>query len=111
VKTFFLLAMSQPQGGNPEGSLISTLIMFTLIIAIFYFMILRPQQKKQKERQKMLEAVKKGDKVVTTGGMYGTVAGLDDKTLLVQVAENVKLRFDRSAIAAITREGETPAEK
>lgn len=111
MKTLFLLGMAQPQGGNPEGSLISTLIMFTLIIAIFYFMILRPQQKKQKERQKMLEAVKKGDKVVTTGGMYGTVAGMDDKTLLVQVAENVKLRFDRSAIAAITREGEAPAEK
>jgi preprotein translocase subunit YajC len=101
-----LLAMAQPQGGSPEGSLISTLIMFTLIIAIFYFMILRPQQKRQKERQKMLEAVKKGDKVVTAGGLHGTVAGLDDKTVLIQVAENVKLKFDRSAIGAVVREGE-----
>jgi preprotein translocase subunit YajC len=106
VKSLMLLAMAQPQGGNAEGSLISTLIMFTLIIAIFYFMILRPQQKKQKERQKMLEAVKKGDKVVTAGGLHGTVAGLDEKTVLVQVAENVKLKFDRSAIGAIVREGE-----
>jgi preprotein translocase subunit YajC len=108
VKTSLLLAMAQPQGGSPEGSLISTLIMFTLIIAIFYFMILRPQQKRQKERAKMLEAVKKGDKVVTAGGLHGTVAGLDEKTVLIQVAENVKLKFDRSAIGAVVRDGETP---
>ncbi len=108
MKTLFLLAMSQPQGGSPEGSLISTLIMFTLIIAIFYFMILRPQQKRQKDRQKMLDADKKGDKVVTSGGMHGTVAGIDEKSILVQVAENVKLKFDRTAIAAVVRESETP---
>jgi preprotein translocase subunit YajC len=107
MKALFLLAMSQPQGGNPEGSLISTLVMFTLIIAIFYFMILRPQQKRQKERQKMLDAVKKGDKVVTAGGLHGVVAGIDEKTLLVQVAENVKLKFDRTAVTAVVREGET----
>jgi preprotein translocase subunit YajC len=101
-----LLAMAQPQGGNAEGSLISTLIMFALIIGIFYFMILRPQQKRQKERQKMLEAVKKGDKVVTAGGLHGTVAGIDEKTILLQVADNVKLKFDRSAIGAVVREGE-----
>jgi preprotein translocase subunit YajC len=107
MNTLFLLAMAQPQGGNPEGSLISTLVMFTLIIAIFYFMILRPQQKRQKERQKMLDAVKKGDKVVTAGGLHGVVAGIDEKTLLVQVAENVKLKFDRTAVTAVVREGET----
>ncbi len=103
-----LLAMAQPQGGSPEGSLISTLIMFTLIIAIFYFMILRPQQKRQKERQKMLDAVKKGDKVVTAGGVHGVVAGVEEKTLLVQVADNVKLKVDRSAVTAIIGEGDVP---
>jgi preprotein translocase subunit YajC len=108
MNTLFLLAMAQPSGGSPEGSLISTLVMFTLIIAIFYFMILRPQQKRQKERQKMLDAVKKGDKVVTAGGLHGTVAGIDEKTILVQVAENVKLKFDRTAITAVVREGDTP---
>jgi preprotein translocase subunit YajC len=111
VKSLLLIAMSQPQNGSPEGSLISTLIMFTLIIVIFYFMILRPQQKRQKERQKMLEAVKKGDKVVTAGGLHGTVAGIDEKTILVQVADNVKLKFDRTAIGAVVREGETPETK
>lgn len=101
------LLMAQPQGGNPTDSLISTLIMFALIIGIFYFMILRPQQKRQKERQKMLEAVKKGDKVVTAGGLHGTVAGLDEKTILLQVADNVKMKFDRSAVNTIIRESET----
>ena len=103
-----MFLMAQPQGGgNPTDSLISTLIMFALIIGIFYFMILRPQQKRQKERQKMLDAVKKGDKVVTAGGLHGTVAGLDEKTILLQVADNVKMKFDRSAVSVVVREGET----
>jgi len=103
---YHLLAMASPQGGSPEGSLVSTLIMFALIIGIFYFMILRPQQKRAKERQKMLEAVKKGDKVITASGVHGTVAGLDEKTLLLQVADNVKIKYERSAIGSIVREGE-----
>lgn len=84
----------------------STLIMFALIIFIFYFLILRPQQKRQKERQKLLDSVKKGDKIVTAGGLHGTVAGIDEKTVLIQVADNVKMKFDRSAVASIIREGE-----
>ena len=95
-----------PQGGN-GGGMFSTVIMFSLIILIFYFMILRPQQKRQKERQKLLEGVKKGDKVITAGGVHGTVIGLEDKTVLVQVAENVKLKFEKSAISSITRDGES----
>ncbi len=103
-----LLAMAPPpSGGSAEGSLFSTLIMFALIIGIFYFLILRPQQKRQKERQKLLDAVKKGDKVVTAGGMHGTVVGVEEKTLLIQVADNVKLKFERSAVSSISREGET----
>lgn len=100
------IAMAPAQGGSPEGSLISTFVMFGLIIAIFYFLILRPQQKRQKERQKMLDAIKKGDKVVTAGGMHGTVAGLDDKTVLLQVSDNVKMKFDRTGISTILKEGE-----
>ena len=84
----------------------STLVMFALIIGIFYLMILRPQQKKQKERQKILDSVRKGDKVITAGGLHGAVAGLDDKTVLLQVGDNVKMKFERSAISSIVREGE-----
>lgn len=96
------LLFMAPQQGDAGGSMISTLIMFALIIAIFYFMIIRPQQKKQKDRQKMLDAIKKGDKVVTIGGLHGTVLGIEDKTVLVQAAENVKLKFDKTAISLIT---------
>ena len=108
---FYVLAMAPQQGGNAEGGLFSTLVMFALIIGIFYFLILRPQQKRQKERQKLLEAVKKGDKIVTAGGLHGTVAGLDDKTVLIEVADKVKMKFDRSAIASIVREGEVEPTK
>lgn len=100
-----LIAMS-PQGANGGGGgMFSTVIMFGLIIVIFYFMILRPQQKKQKERTQLLESIQKGDKVVTIGGLHGTVLGLEEKTVLVQVADNVKLKFEKSAISSITRPG------
>ena len=101
-----ILAMAPPPGGNGGGGMMSTLVMFLLIIAIFYFLILRPQQKRQRERQKMLDAVKKGDKIVTAGGLHGTVAGVEEKTLLIQVADNVKLKFDRTAVSSIVREAD-----
>lgn len=101
------LAMAPPPGGAGDGGgIMSTVIMFGLIIGIFYFMILRPQQKRQKERQKLLDSVKKGDKIITAGGLHGQVAGLDEKTVLIQVAENVKLKFERSAVASVVKEGE-----
>lgn len=102
----FVIAMAPPQGGSGDSGLMSTLIMFGLIIGIFYFLILRPQQKRQKEREKLLESVKKGDRVITAGGLHGTVAGLDEKTLLIQVADNVKMKFERSAVTTIVKEGE-----
>ncbi len=105
-----LIAMA-PNPSDPQGSMISTLIMFALIIAIFYFMIIRPQSKQRKDREKMLGAVKKGDKVVTAGGIHGSVAGADEKTLLVEIADNVKVKMDRTAITAVLREGESDGKK
>jgi len=92
-----------PQGQGQGGSMFSTLIMFALIIFIFYFMILRPQQKKQKEREKMLNDVQKGDKIITVGGVHGTVVGLEDKTLLVQISDNVKVKLEKSAVSSVVR--------
>ncbi len=92
-----------PQGTGGGGGMTSTLIMFALIIVIFYFMILRPQQKRQKDRQKLLEAVQKGDKIITVGGMHGTVIGLEEKTLLVQIADNVKVKFEKTAVSSVIR--------
>ncbi len=96
----YLLAMA-PSGDGGEGSMVSTLIMFGAIFAIFYFMIIRPQQKKAKEREALLGALKKGDKIVTNGGMHGVIAGLDEKTCLVDFGNNMKIKFDRSAIAGV----------
>lgn len=101
----FLIAMA-PSGEGGGGSMVSTLIMFGAIFAIFYFMIIRPQQKRAKERDKMLSDVKKGDKIVTSGGIHGTVAGLEEKTVLIDVGNNVKIKMERSAIGSIAQNKE-----
>lgn len=101
---FNVLAMAPQQGGSGGGGMFSTLIFFALIFVIFYFMILRPQQKRAKERQKMLDSIKKGDKVVTSGGMHGKIVNVDEKTVLLEVGDNVKLKFDRSAVNTVSRE-------
>ncbi len=98
-----LLAMA-PQGGEGGGgSLVSTLIMFGAIFAIFYFMIIRPQQKRAKEREKLLSSVEKGDKIITSGGVHATVVGLEEKSVLVEIAPNVKIKIERSAIGSVVK--------
>jgi len=100
-----LLAMAPaPDGQSGGGSMISTLIMFGAIFAIFYFMIIRPQQKRAKEQKKMLEALQKGDKIILSGGMHGTIAGLEDKTVLVDVGNNIKIKFERSSILSVLKD-------
>ena len=74
---------------------------FVIIIVIFYFFLIRPQNKKQKETEKMINALKKGDKVVTIGGIHGVVSSTKEKTVIVKVDDNTKLEFNRSAIATV----------
>ena len=91
-----------PAGGGAQGggsSMISTLIMFAAVILIMYFLMIRPQQKRQKEHQKMLSSIQKGDKVVTSSGIHGTVLEMDDKTMTLRVDENTKMKFERGAVA------------
>lgn len=98
-----LLAMA-PQGGDAGGgSLISTLIMFGAIFAIFYFMIIRPQQKRAKEREKLLSNIEKGDKIITSGGVHATIVGIEEKTVLIEIAPNVKVKIERSAIGSVVK--------
>jgi preprotein translocase subunit YajC len=103
-----IIAMGGQPGGG--GSPYGTLIMFGAIFLIFYFMIIRPQQKRAKEREKLLSNLQKGDRIVTSGGLHGVVAGLEEKTVLIQVSENVKMKFERSAVATILNK-ETTATK
>lgn len=88
-------------GGQQGGGTLGFLLPMVLIFAIMYFLIFRPQAKKQKQQQAMIEAIKKGDKVVTAGGIYGTVAGIKEKekTLIIKIAENVKIEVTKSSIA------------
>lgn len=104
------LVVLQAQGGNPTMQMVSTLVTFGLVFVIFYFLIIRPQNKKQKEMQKMIAAVKKGDKVVTIGGVHGTVHAVKDGTIVVRVDDNCRIEFSKSAIAAVTAKGEEKAE-
>lgn len=100
-----LYAMAGGQGGGEGGSAFLSFLPLILIILVMYMLILRPQARKQKERQKMLDTVKKGDDIVTVGGVHGKVVGTknDDKILVVKVDENVKLNVDRSAVSSISR--------
>jgi preprotein translocase subunit YajC len=96
-----LMAGQQGDGGaGPSNGLISFLP-FVAIIAIFYFLIIRPQNKKQKETQKMLSELKKGDKIVTIGGIHGTIQTVKEKTVIVRVDENTKLEFSRTAVSGV----------
>lgn len=101
----FLLFMA-PTGQDGGAGIVGNVVLFGSIILIFYFMIIRPQQKRAKERQQMVDSMKKGDKVVTAGGIHGTIVGIEDKTLLIQIADNVKVKVDRSSIGNILKEGE-----
>lgn len=86
----------QPDGAaNP----IITFLPIVLIFVVFYFFIIRPQKKREEDRKKMIEAVKKGDKIVTIGGIHGTVQQVDEGSLLIQVDTNTKLRVDKNAVA------------
>ena len=98
----FQLAMMPPSngGGDSGGGMIMTLVMFGAIILIMYFLMIRPQQKRQKEHQKMLESIKKGDHVVTSSGIHGTVVDIDGPTMLLQIGENVKVKFEKSAVVS-----------
>ena len=85
------------EGANP----LVTFLPLILIFVVFYFFIIRPQKKKEDVRKKMIESVKKGDKVVTIGGVHGTVTQVDDTSVLIQADTNTKLRIDKNAIANV----------
>jgi len=101
-----ILLFATPGAGQAPPNQFVTLIPMVLIFIVFYFFMIRPQQKKQKDREKVLDSLKRGDKVTTIGGIHGTVAGIDTekKTVLVQVCDTMKLKFDRAAIANIEKQ-------
>ncbi|MBQ0039982.1 MAG: preprotein translocase subunit YajC [Treponema sp.] len=101
-----LQAAAQP---GPGG--FGMLMPLVLIVGIMYLFMIRPQQKKQKETQKMLDALKKGDKVITIGGIHGTVASTKENTVIVKVDDNTKIEFNRTAIATVVVDKPAAEEK
>jgi preprotein translocase subunit YajC len=94
-------ASAAPGGGGGPAAFAQPLILFGAMFAIFYFIVLRPQQRQKADRERRLTALKKGDRVVTSSGMHGTVIGLGEHTITLRVADQVKLEFDRSAIGRV----------
>jgi preprotein translocase subunit YajC len=105
-------AMGAPGGaaGQQGGGGFSGLLMMLVIFGIFYFILIRPQQKKMKEHKKMVEQIKKGDKVVIAGGVYGTVVSVGTETLKVEVADGVKVKIARSSVGTVLTEEEAGKE-
>ena len=93
----FVQAPSQPSG-------ITLLLPLILIMVIFYFLMIMPAQRRQKKVTEMLKNLKNGDKVITNGGIYGTIVGLEDDSVQLRIAEQVKIKLSRSAIAGLQPE-------
>lgn len=89
------------EGAAAGGGLGSSLIMIALMVLVFYFLLIRPQKKRDKEAKDMMAALKKGDKIVTIGGIRGTVAAVTDQTVFVKVDDNVKIEFSKGAISSV----------
>lgn len=106
----FLQAGAAGAGAGQPGGGLSMWIMLILIFVVMWLFMIRPQRKQQKELEAMRNALKKGDKVITAGGIYGTIADIDDRTVLVKVDGDVKIRFDKSSIQKDMTDSE-PSEK
>ena len=102
-----LLQTAAASGASPAGtggSLVSLALTVVAMIAIFYFFLIRPQKKQENETKKMLTALKKGDKIVTIGGIYGTVSSVKENSVVVKVDDNAKIEFTKSAISKVINE-------
>lgn len=107
---YYLIAMAQPSQSGQQANPIAAFMPLILIFIIFYFLLIRPQQKKQKEVKQMLSTIQKGDKIITTGGIHGIVANIKEDIVSVKIADDVKIDVSRSCIAVVKREKEESAQ-
>ena len=103
------IAYAMGQGGaagaGGQGGF-TAFIPLILMFVIFYFLLIRPQQKKQKEHQEMLNSLKKGDRIITGGGMYARIISVDDSTLSVEIADKIRVKVSRATIAGVVTKGQ-----
>jgi|SRR5208283_280047 len=102
IETAYAMGSSGGNGASGGGGM-SSLIMMAVIFGIFYFIMIRPQQKKAKEHKQMVEVLKKGDRIITAGGIYGNVENLSPTTLTVKIAEGVKIKITRGSIGTVVK--------
>jgi preprotein translocase subunit YajC len=108
ISTILFLAQQQAGQAQSGGLWYMQLLPFAFIFVIFYFLLIRPQQKRQKEHQALLSNLKTGDKVITTSGIHGLIANVKDTTFLVKIADNVKIEVDKNAIASVSKSVDQP---
>lgn len=100
LNVFNLLLFAGPSGEG-GGGIIGALLPLLLIVVVFYFFIIRPQRKREQEKEDMIEALQKGDSIITVGGMHGKVKQIDDTSVLAQVDSQVKVRIEKDAISRV----------
>jgi len=107
----FGMAGANTGGNKGQASIVSMLMPMAIIFVIFYFLLIRPQQKQQKKLKEMLDSLKKGDEVVTRGGIYGKIHGIADNVVTLEIAENVRIKVNREFIAGVLNNKEVAKEK
>ena len=103
-----LIFLAQAEGQSPTGQPAPGILSFVpilLLFVVFYLFLIRPQQKQRKEHQKMLTQIKSNDKIVTSGGIYGVVTNVKDKTLVLRIADGVKIEIDKSSVGRLAEKG------
>jgi preprotein translocase subunit YajC len=100
-----VLVSAQAAGAaNPKAQTVNMFVMFGLVIVIIYFLMIRPEQKKQKQRMALIANLQKGDKVLTSGGIIGVVGNVKDKTVVLKVGEGTVIEFTKSAVSSVLNE-------
>lgn len=94
----FILLQTNPSGGQGSPNMITGLLPLLLVFVVFYFFMIRPQMRKQKELTNYRNAIAKGDKVITTGGIYGKVVDVSENVITIEIANDVRIRVDKNAI-------------
>lgn len=97
----FFIQSAYAQGAAPQGGGMGTFIIMAVFIGLMYFMMIRPQQKRQKEHANLVAALKVGDEVLTTGGILGIITGISDHYAIVKIAENTEIKIQRSSVASV----------
>lgn len=109
ISTAYAMGQAGGQGGQAGG--IAGFLPIIILFAIFYFLLIRPQQKKAKEHREMINNLKKGNRIITSGGIYGTIESIDETTIGLEIAEKVKIKVSRGNVGALVSDTQTGQKK